>query len=120
MTLRYLFDENTDPALVAELRRRESGLIIRKIGEPGTLPRGTLDPAILLWCEQHNFVLVTNNRSSMPEHLLDHLREGRHVPGIFQLNPGMRMGETIDLLALAAQVSLPGEHADLIRYLPNL
>jgi hypothetical protein len=75
---------------------------------------------LLSWCETHEFVLVTNNRRSMPGHLAEHLRLGGHVPGIFVLSPGMSIGETIDLLLDAASASLAGEHRDQIRFLSSL
>jgi hypothetical protein len=120
VSLNYLCDENVDAALVAELRRRAPGLTVWQIGDPGALPRGTPDPAILIWCEEHGFVLVTNNRRTMPLHLAEHLGRGRHIPGIFQLNAGMGMGETIDLLLLATEALRPNEHQDQIKYLPLL
>ncbi len=81
MTLRYLLDENVAFALQLALRGHDPDLTVWAIGEPGAPPRGTLDPDILRWCEEHDFVLVTNNRRTMPEHLIAHLSSGRHVPG---------------------------------------
>jgi len=60
-----------------QLLSREPRLTIWKIGMPGVPPSGTLDPEILLWCEGNDFILVTNNRKSMPVHLADHLAAGR-------------------------------------------
>jgi hypothetical protein len=56
----------------------------------------------------------------MPLHLSDHHSRGAHIPGIFQLNLGTGMGETIELLLLAAEVSRADEHQDQIKYLPVL
>lgn len=111
-------DENLDPIYQIQLRRKESDLVIWAIGDPNTPPKGTLDPDILLWCEKYGFILVTNNRSSMPVHLAEHLAQGHHIPGIFQLNPGMNVGETLEELVLAALASLEGEYGDRISYLP--
>jgi hypothetical protein len=54
----------------------------------------------------------------MPRHLHDHLAAGRHVPGIFILNPNMNMGETIEELTLIWGASEPDEYADQLNYLP--
>ena len=54
----------------------------------------------------------------MPVHLIDHLAQGNHIPGIFQLNPIMSIGETIEELVLVALASLDDEYHDLISYLP--
>lgn len=118
MQIKYLMDENLDPIYQIQLRRKEPDLVVWAIGDPNTPAKGTLDPDILLWCERYGFVLVTNNRSSMPVHLRDHLAQGHHIPGIFQLNPSMSVGETLEELVLAALASLEGEYSDQISYLP--
>lgn len=90
------------------------------MGDPNAPPKGTLDPEILLWCEKYEFVLVTNNRNSMPLHLSEHLALGHQISGIFQLNPNMSIGETLEELLLAALVFVENEYCDRISYLPLL
>lgn len=111
-------DENVNPIYINQLRRREPDLVIRSVGEPNTPPTGTLDPEILIWCEVYKFVLVTNNRTSMPVHLADHLQLGRHIPGIFILNSEMGIGETIEELILIAAGSFEEEYQNQIIHLP--
>lgn len=116
--MRYLLDEHIDPRLRAQLLRVVPELDVWIIGDPGAPPLGTLDPHILVWCEHNDFVLVTNNRRSMPRHLADHLAQGRHMPGIFVVNVTMNMGQVIDELVLIAGATEPAEYRDLILYLP--
>ncbi len=120
MSIRYLLDENMDPRYKAQLLRRQPHLVIWSVGDPGAPPRGTLDPDILHWCEDTHFILVTNNRRSMPAHLTDHLDSGRHMPGIITLNDAMNMniGQTVDELVLIALASDESEYRDQIVYLP--
>ncbi|NEQ21115.1 MAG: hypothetical protein F6K28_18200 [Microcoleus sp. SIO2G3] len=118
MTLQYLMDENVDPVYALQLRRRQPDLVVWAVGEPNTPPKSTLDPEILLWCETNNFILVTNNRTSMPVHLADHIAQNHHVPGIFILNADMSIGETIEELILIAECSFEDEYQDQIAYLP--
>ena len=101
--IRYLLDEHVDPLFRSGLLKREPMLVVWRIGDPGTPLQGTLDPDLLCWCEEHEFILVTNNRRSMPQHLRDHMAAGRHIPGIFEMNPNMRIGETIDENELSYQ-----------------
>ena len=54
----------------------------------------------------------------MPQHLRDHLHEGRHVPGVFELNPDMGIGETIEELLLIWGAADMDEYRDLLIYLP--
>jgi hypothetical protein len=56
----------------------------------------------------------------MPVHLEEHLAQGHHIPGIFQLNPNMSIGETLEELVLAALASLEDDYSDRISYLPLL
>ncbi|GBO54674.1 hypothetical protein APA_2725 [Pseudanabaena sp. lw0831] len=49
---------------------------------------------------------------------IDHLAQGQHIPGIFQINPSMSLGKTIEELVLAALASLDDEYRDRISYLP--
>jgi hypothetical protein len=116
--MKYWLDENTDQLYAIQLRRRGENLSVMVIGDPGAPPKGSLDPDILLWCEEYGFVLVTNNRKSMPVHLADHLALGRHAPGIFILNPKKSVGETIDELILVAATALVNEYQDNINFLP--
>lgn len=118
MSLKYLSDENVASVYQTQLRRREPYLVIRAVGDPGCPPKGTLDPEILIWCEEHGFVLVTNNRTSMPTHLTDHIAEGRHIPGIFILNPSWSIGENLEELILIALASEENEYQDRIVHLP--
>ena len=60
----------------------------------------TPDPDILVWCEEHQFTLVTNNRRTMPVHFKDHLAASRRCYGIFILNKKMSLSQTVETLAL--------------------
>ncbi len=116
--IQYLLDEHVDVLFRSELLKREQNLAVWKIGDIGAPPAGTLDPEILIWCEEHAFILVTNNRKTMSNHLLDHLAEGRHSPGIFVMNPKMGIGATIEELLLIWGASDASEHQDRITHLP--
>jgi hypothetical protein len=116
--LQYLFDENLGHRLRKAMRAAAPQITIWCIGDAGTPSLGAKDPEILVWCETYDFILVTDNRRSMPAHLQDHLDAGGHVPGIFVLRPDLSMGETIDELVLIWEASMPNEYQDRIRYLP--
>ena len=118
MTIKYLLDENVDLVYQTQLLQYNPDFVIRAIGNPGVPARGTPDPEILCWCEKHDFVLVTNNRSSMPVHLIDHITDGRHVPGILILNADLSIGENLKELILIAEGSFDDEYRDRIDYLP--
>lgn len=118
MALKYLMDENIDPIYPNQIRSKQVGLIIRVIGEPSIPAKGTKDPEILEGCEKYEFILVTNNRKSMPVHLNDRLQANRHIPGIFILNANLSVGQNIDELILIAECSFVNEYQDQIIHLP--
>ena len=120
MPIQYLFDENVAPAYVNQIRRRNPDLVVLAVGELTAPSKETLDPEILIWCEIHNFILVTNNRRSMPVHLTEHLEQNGHVPGIFILNSKLSIGQNIELLLLIYEASFDNEYQDRIYNLPVL
>ena len=116
--VRYLLDENVNPALRVQLIRQAPDLVVWIIGDPGAPKRGTPDPDVLFWCEVNGFILVTGNRRSMPVHWQAHLAAGRHVPGILVLSPDMTLGVVLEQLLLIWGASEAEEYQDLLLYLP--
>jgi hypothetical protein len=116
--VRYLLDENLSPLWRNQLLRYQSDLMVWMIGDPFAPAQGTLDPEILLWCEEHQFLLVTNNRRSMPVHLAAHLAENRSIPGILVLRRNMAMGSVLEDLLLIAEAGDANDFKDQIRYIP--
>jgi hypothetical protein len=114
----YLFDENIPSFVRTDLRRIIPNLDIWAVGSPGAPPLGAEDSAILVWCEEHDFILVTNNRKSMPVHLAAHLESGRHVPGILTLDLTESTGTIVLELRDIAELSFEDEYQDRIEYIP--
>lgn len=117
MSIRFLMDENLDPLYKRQLLLKKPDLVVYAVGEVATPSKGTPDPEILCWCEENNFILITNNRKSMPIHLVDHLAQERHAPSIITLNAEMSIGETIEELILIAEAGSADDYQDRIEYL---
>lgn len=81
----------------------------------GHLPEAHLT---LKWCEQNRFLLVTNNRKSMPRHLADHLAEGHSIPGIVTVDLNAPMRVILEDLILIAGASRQDEFLNRIVYIP--
>lgn len=115
---RFLIDENITPEYRTQLLRHEPSPKVLAVGDEGAPPKSTPDPEILVWCEQNQFNLITNNRESMPQHLSDHLLAGNHVPGIFTIKRRVPMRLIIEELLLIVGASDEDEYIDQITYIP--
>lgn len=116
--IRFLFDEHLSPGYAVQLTTRRPGLVVRVVGQGEAPVKETTDSDILRWCEAHGFVLVTNNRKSMPRHLADHLTQGRHVPGILTIRLKVGFGRLIQELADIADNAADDDFVDRIIYIP--
>jgi len=114
----FLIDENLPPAIAVQVHQHEPRIQALAVGRPRAPSKGILDPQLLCWIEENNYLLVTNNRTSMPGHLRDHLATGRHVPGILVAPFPLDIGALVKELILIWGASLPGEFQDQIVYLP--
>jgi len=79
-----------------------------------TTPQETLDPEVLIWCEEHRFLLVINDRRSMPTHLA----ENQTLPRTLALRRNALMGSAIEDLLLIAEIGAGEEFKNRIRYIP--
>jgi hypothetical protein len=114
----YLLDEHISHVLRRLLAEAEPAMQVHRVGDGIAPPLGTPDPDILLWIEERDLLLLTNNRASMPVHLAAHLRLGHHVPGIIQLPADPDQGLVVTDLILIWGAGLPEEFRDRITYLP--
>ncbi len=112
-----LLDEHLTDAIANALHRHDPSIRIRRIGDGIAPPFGSEDPDLLVWIESVDFVLITNNRGSMPIHLGAHMAAGRHVPGIIQVPKQFRISDLAEELALILGASMPGELVDRITYI---
>jgi hypothetical protein len=91
---------------------------LRVINGMNAPPSGTKDQRLLEWIEAHDFVIVTEDRKTMPGHLKDHLNAGHHLEGIFILDKRVNVQVVAYDLALIVHASFDGEFRDQMVDLP--
>jgi hypothetical protein len=116
----YLLDEHLPKWWRRQFVSHAPALKVWRVGDSGAPPLQSPDPMLLEWCEAHECILLTNNRKSMPRHLAEHLRQGRHIPGIFQVEARMNVAHLAEALVLIAGASFENEYQDQINYFPLL
>jgi len=117
-TLRFLFDECTWPALIDGLRLQEPGIDILRIGDAGAPPPHTPDPDLLLAAEAMGRAMVSNDKSSMPRHLVDHFVAGHHTAGVLLMRQGFSLGRYIQEILTRYQTTTADEWIDRTEYIP--
>ena len=118
MKPRFLLDEHVNPAIQRQLHRLNPEIEILMIGQSDAPPKGTADPDLLIWLEENNFILVTENRSTIPIHLADNFAQKRHIPGVFWIRPNVNIGQIIEELYLIWLVSTAEEFQDRTLFIP--
>lgn len=111
MKPRFLLDENVSLNVQTQLKRLGNEIVVLAVGDPDAPGKGTQDPEILLWLEANDFILVTENRRTMPEHLTRHYEEGHFVPGILWIRPRTSLGRIVETLF---QLWLSSEHEQFL------
>jgi predicted nuclease of predicted toxin-antitoxin system len=116
VTIRFLVDENVDPALVEGLRSREARIDILDVKEGGL--RGAADSVLLeLACEQGR-VVVSHDRRTMTRQFYERLNAGTPSPGLFLIRRRAELGSVIDALLLIWGASTAEEYRNLVHYIP--
>jgi hypothetical protein len=115
---RFLFDECTDPDVIAGLRRLEPAIDIIRVGDQGAPPGGTPDPDLLLAAESLGRVLVTNDRQTMPAHLSAHYLAGHHTAGVILLRGGFSLGSYVRAILREWATTTADQWIDRTVYLP--
>ena len=94
------------------------GIEVLAIGDSEAPAPGTPDPDLLVWLEANGYILVTENRSTMPGHLTAHLAAGRHSAGILWIRPEVSLGAIIRELYLIWLASTAEEFQDQALFIP--
>jgi hypothetical protein len=114
--LRLAADENFNNDVVRGLIRRKPDVDLVRIQDAGL--SGSDDPEVLAWAAQQGRVLLTHDVSTMTRYAYDRVKAGQAMPGIFEVNRRLPIGELIDELLLLVECSLEREWEGQVRYLP--
>ena len=114
--LRLLADENLNADIVRGLLLRRPDLDVVRVQDVGLA--GADDPAVLAWAADHNRIILTHDRSTMPSFAYERFERGEIMPGVFILHDRFAVGEAIEELLLMAACSEQEEWSGRVVYLP--
>ena len=100
--LRFLTDENIDPALAEQLRRHLPGVDVVDVRDVGL--DATPDPVILQWAADHGRVLITRDVGSMRGFAYQRADAGLPMPGVIITSEDVSFGDTLQgIIRLAVE-----------------
>ena len=114
--LRLLADENFNGYITRGLLRRRPQLALVRSQDVGLGEAD--DPTILAWAAEHDYIVLTHDRATMPDFAYDRVAEGEAMPGLFVLHDRIAVREAIDELLLLDELTEQGEWSEMIVYLP--
>jgi predicted nuclease of predicted toxin-antitoxin system len=114
--LRLLSDENFSGDLVRGLLLRRGDLDLVRTQDVG-LSRAS-DAAVLAWAADENRIVVTHDRTTMPNFAFQRVVSSQTMPGLLVVNDGLPARQAIDELLLIAMCAEPGDLKDRVLYLP--
>jgi hypothetical protein len=118
MKVKFLLDENLSPRLKLAVVRLEPEIDIIRIGDYSAPALGTLDPDVLVYLQHSQRLLITDNRTSMPDHLEEHWKQGFKIWGLFWLRPNTNLGTVAQFLHLIWHTTDAEEWCDRLDWIP--
>lgn len=114
--IRLLTDENFDGDILRGLLRRLPHVDVVRVQDVGLAE--TPDSVILAWAAEHQRILLTHHRDTVPRFAYDRVRAGDSMPGVFLVSDQMPKGQAIEELFLASQCFGSDDCKDLVCHFP--
>jgi predicted nuclease of predicted toxin-antitoxin system len=113
---RFLADENFNAAIVSGLRLRLPELDVTTVQSEGLA--GATDLEVLAWAAEHDRILLTHDKKTIPPFVYQRLAQGEPVAGVVEVDAKVSIRNVIEDILLIAQCSFPGEHRSMILRIP--
>ena len=106
-------DENFNNDIVRGVRRRNPAIDIVRVQDVGLLSAG--DPSILEWAALTGRVLLTHDVATMTRYAYGRVRDGKAMPGIFEIGRHVPVGVAVEEIVLLTVCSHDGEWEGQVR-----
>jgi glutathione synthase/RimK-type ligase-like ATP-grasp enzyme len=114
--LYFLSDENFNGDIIRGLRLRNPHLDLLRVQDVGLLEVD--DPEVLAWAAANHRILLTHDRTTMPDFAYERILAEQAMSGLFVVNDSTPIRNVIDELLLINEYSEQAEWSDLVIYLP--
>jgi len=114
---RILVDENFNGRILRGLLRRIPDADIVRAQDISEI-YGAEDPEILAWAARERRIVVTHDVATMARFAYERVMSGEAMPGVFEVDQDMPIGQAIEELVLIVEASRAGEWEGQVRFLP--
>jgi hypothetical protein len=114
---RFLADQNFDNRIVRGLLRRARGLLDMVRTQDVGLSAAE-DQHVLAWAADADRLLLTHDVSTMADYAFERVAAGQRMPGVFEVQRSMPIGQAIEELLLVIECSVQSEWEGRMIYLP--
>jgi len=114
--LRFLVDENFNNDILRGVRRRNPSLDLVRAQDVGL--SGPKDPEVLEWAARAGRPILSHDVSTMTKFAYDRVRNGKRMPGLFEVGPHVATRQAIEEILIIGECSHEGEWEGQMRYLP--
>jgi hypothetical protein len=114
--IRLLADENFNNNIVRGVRLRDPNIDLVRVQDVGL--SGANDPTLLEWAAGHQRIVLTHDVATITAFAYERVREGKPMPGVFEVGRTVAVGLAIDDIVLLATCSEHGEWEGKVQYLP--
>ena len=114
--MQFLADENFNNDILQGVWRVNMDVVIIRVQD--TEVYQALDPLVLEYAAVHDYILLTHDAKTMPNHVFDRLAAGLSIPGVFIVSQDVPIGRVIDDMLIIAGASDSSEWVDKVTRLP--
>lgn len=114
--MNFLADENLSRRFVNALRRRNAKIDIVRVPEVGLV--GKDDAAVLDWASEHNRILITKDRATIPPLVSERLATQTATPPILIIRPNAHLPSVLAMIEGLIQHTAPFSWSYPIRWIP--
>src|SRR5262249_51563757 len=114
--LRFLADENFNDDIVTGLLLRKPDLDIVRASHVSL--GGVDDPGVLDWAAENGRIVLSSDRSTMPEPAWQRVADGLPMPGLILLRRRLSVREAIEEILIIEECTEQEEWVNQVTYLP--
>ena len=116
--MKFAVDEDFNNRILRGVLRRQPKLDIVRVQDVLSRKERDDDRKILEWLAIEQRVLLTHDVTTMRPYAEERVAEGKPMPGVFEINQYLPIGQAIEEILLLTQCSVEGEWEGQIRFLP--